>query len=134
MRQHHAERGIVADCAEITDMVSDALKFRHNRAQPDRPGRRLQSQCALHRSGEGQRVRDRTVTRHPPGQPSGAIQGCACHQQIDALVDIAETSLQSNHRFAIAGEAEMSRLDDSGMDWTHGNLVQRAAVGAQEGV
>ena len=37
----NAEGGIVADCAEITDVVGEPFHLRHHRAKPHRPRRRL---------------------------------------------------------------------------------------------
>ena len=47
---------------------------------------------------------------------------------------VAETFLQPDDRFAIAGEAEMPRLNDTGMDRANWNLVQGLAFDRQERV
>ncbi len=54
------------------------------------------------------------------------------HQVIDALVHVAQALLQPHHGFAVAGEAEMARLDDAGMHRADRNLMQAFAFHRQE--
>jgi len=47
---------------------------------------------------------------------------------------ITESLLEPHHRLAVGGEAEMSWLDDAGMDRADRNLVQILSLNGQEGV
>src|SRR5580704_6463707 len=49
-------------------------------------------------------------------------------------MDIPEALFEPHHRFAIGGEAEVSRLDDAGVDRTDRNAVQAFALHRQERV
>src|SRR5262249_19699742 len=56
----------------------------------------------------------------------------ARHQPLDALVDISQSLFEADHGFPTGGEAEMARLDDSGVDGTDGDFVQAFALHRQE--
>ena len=56
------------------------------------------------------------------------------HQMIDALVHVAKSLFEPNHRLAICGEAEMARLDDAGVNRANGNLMQTFAFHRKEGI
>src|SRR5436309_5278825 len=47
-------------------------------------------------------------------------------------MNIAETLLEADHGFAVDGEAEMARLDDTGMHRTDRDLMQAFALRRQE--
>ena len=55
-------------------------------------------------------------------------------QGLDAFVDVTQSFFKPHHRFAVCGEAEMSRLDDPGMDRPHRDLMQPFTLGGQESV
>ena len=67
-----------------------------------------------------------------PASRAACAIGGAVHQAVDALVHVAKPLLQPHHGFAIAGEAEMARLDDAGMHRTDGDLMQALAFDRQE--
>ena len=67
-------------------------------------------------------ARSRTALRH-----LGAV-----HQTFDALVHVAQPLLEAHHRLAVGGEAEVTGLDDAGMDRADRYLVQPLALDRQE--
>ena len=85
MRLHQREGGVVADGADIAEMVGDPLQLRHQRAQPHGARRRLGRRRRLGGAREGERVGHRAVAADPPGQPRGLVQRGALHQRLDAL-------------------------------------------------
>ncbi len=76
----------------------------------------------------------RAIPGGPPGQLCRAVEVGAFHQLLDALVDIAQALLEPDDRLAAGGEAEMSGLDDAGMDRTDRDLVQAFALGGKEDI
>ena len=129
---HDGERCVVADRAEIAEVVGDALQLRHQGAQVNRARRRLDAERGLGGTREGERVGDGRVAGGAPRELRAALKRRAGHQSLDALVDIAEALLEPHDRLAICGEAEMAGLDDPGMHRTDRNLVQVLAFDGEE--
>ena len=128
------ERGVVADGADVAEVVGCALQLRHQRAQIDGAGRGLQSERGLDGAGEGQSVGDRAVAGDAGGELGRFFQRRPAHQRILPLVHVAQPLLQAHYGLAVAGEAEMPGLDDAGMHGADGDLVQRRALGGVKGV
>ena len=61
---NEGEGGVVADGANVAEVVGEALKLGHQRAQEDRARRRLETECRLDGAGEGDGIGDRAVARH----------------------------------------------------------------------
>ena len=123
LREAERESAVVADRAEIAQMVREALALEAQRAQP---------RCARGRHGareafDGLRIRprigDRAVARHAPGEPSGVEHRQRLEALFDPLVCVAEPLLEPQHLFADDLEAEMSGLDDACMHRTDGYFV-----------
>jgi hypothetical protein len=74
----------------------------------------------------------RAVTRYARRQLGGLGDRAAGHQPFGPLMDIAQTLFQTDHGFTVAGEAEMSRLDDAGVDGADRDLVQSRPFHRQE--
>ena len=74
MRQHDAERRVVADRAEIAEVVGNTLQFGHQGAQPNSAWWRLDAECGFHRASEGVRVGDRAVAGSTTGKACGPLQ------------------------------------------------------------
>ena len=129
---HERERGIIADRPDIAEMVGEPLELRHQRAQIDRTRWNLDLHRCFQRMRKGERISDRAVARGPAGQACRRIEAGAHHQRLDALVHVAKTLLQSNHRLAVGGKTEMPGFDDAGMNRADGNLVQTFARNGQE--
>ena len=77
MRQHDAERRIVADRAEVAEVIGDPLQLRHHAAQPDGARRRFDAEGALHGAREGEGIGNRAVARGAAGEPRGAWSSVA---------------------------------------------------------
>ncbi len=134
MRQNDGERRIVADRAEIAEVIGDPFHLRHQRAQPDGARRRREIQRRLHRAGEAEAQRHRAVAGHPAGEPRRLLQRQTAEQFIDAFVDVAEPLLQPNDCLTVAGETKMPRLDDAGVNRTDRDLMQALTLHRQERV
>ena len=68
MRMHERERGIVADGADIAEMVGQPFELRHQRAQTMRARRRLDTERRLDGMSERDGVGDRAVAGDAPGE------------------------------------------------------------------
>jgi hypothetical protein len=58
---HNRERRVIADGADIPEMIRKALELGHERSQIARPRRNFDVQCGLDRMSERQRISDRAV-------------------------------------------------------------------------
>ena len=134
LRVHDRERRIVADGADVAEMIGQPFELRHQRPQIERARRRRHVQRGLGRLRESERIGDRAVAGSARGQLRRAVEARARHQRLDAFVHIAEPLLQPYHVLAIGGEAEMPGLDDAGMHGPDRNLVQAFAFHRQKGV
>ena len=134
MRMHERERGVVADRADIAEVIGQSLELGHQCAQILRAGRNGDVQRRFHGVGESERVGNSAVARGAPRKLRRLLDGRARHQQLDALMDIAEALFEPHDGFAIGGEAEVSRLNDAGVNRTDRNAVQAFALHRQERV
>ena len=71
---HQRERGVVADRADVAEMVGEPLELGHQRAQPDRARRRLDAERRLDGAGEGERIGDGAVARDAAGELRRALE------------------------------------------------------------
>src|SRR5688572_27256133 len=124
MRVQQAEGCIVADGAEVAEMIGDALQLRHQRPDVDRARRRCDVERGFDRAGERDRGRDSTVARNVTGKARRALERGAAHQRVDAFVYVAEAFLEADDRLAACREAEMARLDNARVNRSNGNLVK----------
>ena len=67
LRQAEGEASIVAEIAEIAEMIGDALALEAERAQPNCARRNAQRQDALDRLCVRPCVGDRAIARYPAG-------------------------------------------------------------------
>ena len=128
------EGGIVADGADVAEVVGEAFQLAHQRAQIDGARRRLEAKRRFHGAGEGDGVGHRAVARHAAGELRRLVQRGAEHQAVYALVHVAQPLLQAHHGLAVAAEAEVTGLDDAGVHGADRDLVQRRADGREERV
>ena len=128
MGEHQGEGGVVADRADVAEMIGEPLELGHHAAQGVRARRRLDAERRLDRAGEGDRVGDRRIAADPPREPGRALEARPAHQRVDAFVGVAEPLLEPHDRLAAGVEAEMAGLDDPGMDRTDRNLMQARAL------
>ena len=131
---HEREGGIVANGADIAQMVRQTLQFGHERSQPGRAWRSLDTKRGFDRAGKSKRIRHGAVAGRPACKLGGTIDGGPRHQALYALVHISETLLQPDNRFAARRKSKMPRLDDAGMHGPHRDLMQALTLGGQETV
>ena len=134
LRMHERERRVVADGADIAEMVGKPFKLGHECAQMQRARRNLHIPCGFNRMRKGQRISDGAVARRAAGKPARLVERCTGHELLDAFVHIPQPLFQSHHRFAVRGETEVSRLDDARVDRPNRNLVQTFPFRGQKGV
>ncbi len=132
MGMHEREGGVIADRADVAEMVGQTLQLRHQPAQPLRTRRCLDIERRFGGAGEGDAVGHGAVARRAAGEHGALGKIGARHQAVDALMHIAQPLFQPHHGLAVRGEAEMAGLDDARMHGTDGNLMQSFALGRQE--
>ena len=74
---HEREGGVVADGADVAEVVGEALQLGHQRAQPDRARRRLDAERRLDGAGEGEGVGDGAVAGDAAGEPAPPARAAA---------------------------------------------------------
>jgi hypothetical protein len=124
--------GVVADRADVVDVVRQTLQFGHDATQQHRARRRRPAERGLDGAGESPGVGHRAVARDAPDDSRGLLGLGAGHQAFDALVRVTQPLLEPHDGLAIGGETEVAWLDDAGMDRPDGDLVQSLALGRQE--
>ena len=75
MGMHESERGVVADRADIAEVIGQSFELRHQCAQIMRAGRHGDVQRCFHGVGEGERIGNRAVAR-------GAACQCAAFSMV----------------------------------------------------
>ena len=123
---------IVADGADVAEMIGDPLQFRHHAAQHGGARRNVNRERRLDGAGKRKAERDRRVPGHPRHHPCGRGEIDIGQESVDPLVHIAEPRFQPRHRLAVGGEAEMAGLDDARVNGTHGDLVKPMALHGQK--
>src|SRR5262245_9307806 len=126
------EGRVVADGADIAEMIGHAFEFGHDRAQEYCARRNLDLKRRFDRMREGERVSDGAVARSAARERRTPLDARPRHQPFDALMHIAEPLFEPRHGLAIGGETEMPGLDDAGMDRAYGNLMEMFAFDRQE--
>jgi hypothetical protein len=128
------EPAVVAEVAEVAEVVRDALALERERPQPQRPRGRHDPGESLdcHRVGPG--VRDRAVAGDAPGERPAADEIAALEQLVDRLVRVAEPLLEPQHLLADDREAEVPGLDRAGVHRPYRDLVHAFARDRHEAV
>src|SRR6185312_2164035 len=134
MRMHQRESRVVADGADITEMIGETLELGHQRAQPLRPRRRGDAERIFGGAGKSDCIGDRAIARDAAGELRTALEAFALHQPFDSLMHVAQAFFEPHHRLAIGGEAEMAGLDDSGVNRSNRNLMEALAFDRKERV
>ena len=132
MGEHQGEGGVVADGADVAEMVGEALQFGHQGRAATPRAAELRRQAPLRRRGRKRPNRRPCCRRNSAPRAGPRVERRAGHQSFDALVGVAQPLLQPHDRLAAGGEAEMSRLDDPGMDRADRNLVQAFALAGRK--
>ena len=68
MRMHQREGGVVADGADIAEMIGKPLELGHQRAQPRARGGDVDPERRLGRAGKGKAIGDRAVAGDAAGE------------------------------------------------------------------
>ena len=131
---HQRKGRIVADGADVAEMIGEPLEFCQQRAQEHGSIRHGEIQSDFSRARKRVSVSHGTVTRNAAGELNAAREAGAAHQPVDALVDVSKPLFQPDHGLAAGGKAEMSGLDDTGMHRADRNLVQAVAFRGQEAI
>ena len=134
MGVHQRERRVVADRADVAEVIGEPLHFGHQRAQPVGSRRNRDAERRLGGAREGDLIGDRAVAADAARQLGAARQIGARHQRVDALVDVAEPLLQPRDGLAGGVKAEMAGFDDAGVHRPDGNLVQARAFRGEKRV
>jgi hypothetical protein len=109
-------------------MIGHALQLGHQRPQPDCARRNVDGQSRLDGLRERQRIGNGAVARGATGKLRAALDIGAGHQRLDAFMHVTEPLFEPRHSFAIGGEAEVSGLDDAGMNRADRDLMQILAL------
>ena len=128
------ERGVVADGADIAEMIGQPLELGHQRTEIDGALGHLDLKRGLDGARVSEGIGHGRVARGAPGELRALVDGGACHQRLDALMHIAEPLLEPRHRLAIGSETEMPWLDDAGMNRPDRDLMQVLALDGEEGI
>src|SRR5207302_2531123 len=123
---------VVAEVAEVAQVIGDALELQQNAAQHYRARRRLSAGRALDRHRPGPGVGDRRVAADAPGEARAFFERHSFEALLDPLVRVTEPLLQPQDLLADDREAEMPRLDDAGMHRTDRNLVHAFSLDPDE--
>ncbi len=132
--EHQREGRVVADRADVAEVIGDALQLGHHGPQPDRTRRNVDAECGLHGSCKGNRVCHCAVAGNAPSQLGRALDRRAHHERLGAFVDVAQSLLKPDDGFAVGREAEMSRLDDARVHGADRDLMHRRAFSWQKRV
>ena len=132
MGEHQREGGIVADGTYIAEVIGEPLQFGHQRPEPDSPRRHRHLQRCLDGASEGKGIGDGRITGRAAGKLCAARDVGTGHQPVDPLVDVTQPLFQPHDGLARGSKAEMSRLDDAGMDRTNRDLVEALTFDGQE--
>ena len=132
LREREAEGGVVAQRAQVAQVVGHPFPFQQQRAQPPRARRRHHAQQRLRGLRVGPREGDGGVARDAPGEAVALGDGERLEALVDALVHVAQALLEAQHLLADDGEAEVAGLDDAGVDGAHRDLVHAVALDAHE--
>ncbi len=134
LRQAEREAAVVAERAEVAEVVRDALALEQERAQPKRPPRRPCAGRVLERHGVGPGEGDRAVARDAARKARALGKGQGLEALLNPLVHVAESLLEAQHALAHHREPEMPRLDDACMHGPHRHFVHAFALYSHEGV
>ena len=126
------ETGVVAEVAQVAQVVGDALALEQERAQPRGARRHRRCRDRLQRLRVRPRVGDGAVAGHATGEPVAVADRHRLEALLDALVHPAQPLLEPQHLFAHDLEAKVPRLDDSGVHGADRDLVHAVALDPHE--
>ena len=132
VRVGDAEADVVAECADVGDVVVETFELEENRTQHLGGGRG--GCCAGFFDGEavGEGVADGGVAGDPLRQLDTFQRVPAFEESFDSFVDEPESSFDVEDGLANHGEPEVSGLDDTGVDRPDGNLIDAGSFNPEE--
>ena len=123
LRKPEREPCIIAEKAQVPQMLADALSLEQQRAQPQRSWRRRGPGDAFDRHRVGPGVRHCGIARHASREPGALGERHRLEALLDALVLVAEPLLQAQDTLANDGEAKMPRFDGAGVHRSYRDLM-----------
>src|SRR3989454_10783766 len=126
------QRDVVAEVAEVAQVIGNALELQQNAAQCRRARRKLSASRALDRHRPRPGVGDRRVPADAPGEARAFFERHGLEALLDPLVRVTESFLQPQNLLAHDREAEMPRLDDASVYRADRNLVHALSLDLDE--
>src|SRR5439155_5851927 len=123
-----SESAVVAEVAQVTKMIGDALALEKQPAQPRRACRDAQRRDAFDGLGVGPGVRDGAIARDASGEAMGFRQRKRLEALFDTFVHKGETLFEAQDLLADDLEAEMAGFDDARMHRSDSYFVHTVAV------
>ncbi len=127
--QEERESHVIADSAQVAQMVRDPLPLEEQRPQPmgpvghNAPGQRFNSLAV------GQAVGNGGIARYAGRQPRSFLPGQRLEPFFDALVHVPELLFEIDDVLSHGLEAEMAGLDDARMNRPDRDFVDPLAFG-----
>jgi hypothetical protein len=84
--------GIVADGANVAEVVGQSLKFGHQRTQVMRAWWRFYADCSLYGASKRHAKGDRAIAGGSPGEPGGVFEVGSIHQAVNTLCTYPSSS------------------------------------------
>ena len=128
-----AEADVVAERADVGDVVVDALELKKERPELGRFLVKLDPTGLLDGQAVGEVVADRAVSRDALGERDGRLNVASLEEPLDAPVHEPQPRLHLEDRLADDRESEVPGLDEAGVDRTDGDLVDAGAFDLDEG-
>src|SRR5207253_863532 len=126
------KRDVVAEIAQVAEVIGNTLELEQDAAQRKRPGRRLGPGGAFDCHCVRPSVGDRGVAGDSARELRALFERHLLEALLDAFVRVAEPLLQPQDLFADDREAEVPRLDRAGVDRTDRDLVHAFALDQDE--
>ena len=123
------EGGAGADVADVADVVVEPLQLEGN--APDEPGPRrgVDAGDLLERLTVAEGVRDRADPADPFGDVERIERREPLHPLLQPAMRVEQARVEMEHGLADRREAEVTRLDDAGVDRPDRNLEDALALG-----
>ena len=123
------ERGAGADVADVADVVVEPLQL--ERDAPDEPGPRrgVDAGDLLERLAVAEAVRDRADSADTLGDVERVERREALHPLLQPAMRVEQARVEMEHGLADRREAEVTRLDDAGVDRADRDLEDALAFG-----
>ena len=134
MRMSQHIGGIIADRADVPQVIVQPLELEKEAAEVAGPARHVDSEEGFDRLAVGETVADGRISRHPLGERDRRRQPLLLEQLLDPPVLPEMAQLELHDRFAGHGKPEMSRFDDPRMDRPDRHLEHPLALDVTERV